>query len=234
MRGKVILIPNLLSDTEPDRVIPEYVCQQSVGLRHFVVENEKISRRYLKKLDQNINIDRLSFYDMGKHSDTKSLSEALSSALDGNDIGVISDAGCPGVADPGSEFVAMAHRADLEVIPLVGPSSILLTLMASGLNGQLFTFHGYLPKERPDRSRHIKSMVRNISKENGTHLFMDTPFRNMNILEDLLRDCPDDLRLCIARDLSGASELIRTKTIAEWKRSKVDLHKIPVMFALGH
>lgn len=234
MTGKIYLIPNLLSESEPDRVIPVHVSQLATGLKHFVVENEKVSRRYLKKLDRSVDIGNLTFYGMGKHSDSHSLSEAISTAKAGNDIGVISDAGCPGVADPGSEFVAMAHRAGLEVVPLVGPSSILLTLMASGLNGQNFSFHGYVPKESSDRKRFFKFLTQRIAQDYSTHLFMDTPFRNMSLYEEVLKSCPADLQLCVARDITGTSEFIQTKSIGDWKRSKVELHKVPVLFALGH
>ncbi len=234
MRAKIYLIPNLLSETDTERVIPAHVRQLAVGLSHFVVENEKVSRRYLKKLDRSVDIDRMTFYGMGKHSDSLSLSEAISSAKAGNDIGVISDAGCPGVADPGSEFIAMAHRAGLEIVPLVGPSSILLTLMASGMNGQNFTFHGYVPKEKSDRTRLFKFVAQRIAQDQSTHLFMDTPFRNMSLYEEVIKNCPSDLQLCIARDITGTSELIQTKSIGDWKRSKVELNKIPVLFALGY
>jgi len=234
MSAKIYLIPNLLSETDTEQVIPEHVRQLATGLLHFVVENEKVSRRFLKKLDRSIDIDKLSFYDMGKHSDTRTIADAISAAKAGHNIGVISDAGCPGVADPGSEFISMAHQAGLEVVPLVGPSSILLTLMASGLNGQRFTFHGYLPKERSDRTKYIKTMTQSISRDHSTHLFMDTPFRNMNLLEDVLSVCPNELRLCIARDITGPQELIQTRSIEAWKKQKINLHKIPALFALGY
>ena len=234
MKGKIYLIPNLLSESETDHVIPEHVRQLAVGLTHFAVENEKVSRRYLKKLDRSVDIDSLTFYGMGKHSDSLSLSDGISSAKAGHDIGVISDAGCPGVADPGSEFIAMAHRAGLEVVPLVGPSSILLTLMASGMNGQNFSFHGYVPKEKSDRTRFFKFVAQRIAQDQSTHLFMDTPFRNMSLYEEVIKNCPNELLLCVARDITGASEFIQTKSIGDWKRSKVELQKMPVLFALGY
>lgn len=233
MSGTIYLIPNLLSETNASAVIPEAVRQQAIGIKHYVVENVKVGRRYLKKLDRAVDIDAITFYDMGKHGDDTGLSQAISAAKAGHDVGVLSDAGCPGVADPGAVFIGMAHRAGLRVSPLVGPSSILLAVMAAGLNGQSFTFHGYAPKDRGDRQRFFKQICQRINAEGSSHLFMDTPFRNAHLLEDLLKACPDELRLCIARDITGDQEWIRTLSIRDWKKQKAEIHKVPVMFVLG-
>jgi len=234
-KGTLYLIPNLLSETTVDLVIPQEVKELTVGLRHFIVENEKVTRRYLRQVDRTFDIDGSTFYPMGKHADAQAWSAGISALLSGQDVGLISDAGCPGVADPGAAVVASAQRNGIEVKPLVGPSSILLTLMASGMNGQEFAFHGYLPRERADRSKKIKSMVQQVTQYQATQLFMDTPFRNENVLDDVLSGAPGHLMLCIARDVTGAQEFIRTMSIADWQKTKrPSVAKIPTMFALGH
>lgn len=234
MSGTLYLIPNLISENEVSSAIPSDVQTIATGLKHLVVENVKVSRRYLKKIDRSVDIDSITFYSMGKHAEDRNLTEAITALRSGEDVGVISDAGCPGIADPGSEMVAMAQKEGIRIRPMVGPSSILLTLIASGLNGQEFSFHGYLPKDRSDRKKKLNTIIQSIRKDASSHLFMDTPFRNMNLLEDLLTTCPAELRLCIAKDISGDKEQIKTKRIEEWKKIKVDLNKVPVMFALGH
>ncbi len=234
MNGRLFLIPNLISDTDTDAVIPSYVKTRATSLKHFVVENIKVSRRFLKKIDKTVNIDSIAFYAMGKHSDELGLQDAIQALKKGEDVGVISDAGCPGIADPGAEIVGMAQREGIQVTPLVGPSSILLTLIASGLNGQEFSFHGYLPKDRGERKKRLNGIVSAINRDSSSHLFMDTPFRNMNMLEDVLNTCPGDMMLCIAKDITGEKEWIKTMTIQDWKKKRPELNKIPVMFALGH
>lgn len=231
--GKLYLIPNLISDTNTDVVIPDHVKKKATSLKHFVVENEKVARRYLKKLDRSFDIDTTKFFSMGKHADVLENSDMMTCLQSGIDVGMISDAGCPAVADPGSGIVARCHEAGIRIVPLTGPSSILLTLMASGLNGQQFHFHGYMPKERNDRHAKIKHMVRAVQSNNVTQLFMDTPYRNMNVLEDLLAICPEEMKLCISVDVTGERERVQTKAIKDWKKSKVNLAKIPVIFALG-
>jgi 16S rRNA (cytidine1402-2'-O)-methyltransferase len=198
-----------------------------------MVENIKVTRRYLKKLDRAVDIDSIHFYEMGKHAEDAELSKALEQLKAGQDLGVISDAGCPGVADPGSLIVHHAQMAGIPVRPLVGPSSILLTLMGSGFNGQSFSFHGYAPKDKGDRKRFLAELSQG-AKHGSTQLLMDTPFRNMSLFDDILAYCPDNLRLCIAKDLTGSQESILTKRISDWSKSKPSLAKVPVMFAIGH
>jgi len=234
MSSAVHLIPNVISEDSLDSTIPSSLRTLVSTIDHYVVENEKVARRYLKKLRPEIVIDELQFYSMGKHAEADSMSRALTALKNGNHVGVISDAGCPGVADPGSEFVRLAHETGHRVTPYVGPSSILLTLMASGMNGQQFCFHGYVPKDRRERLDMIKGLIRSIRQNRSTQLFMDTPFRNDSLLEDLISSVPDDIRICIAKDITGQSEFIRSEKASYWKKNKPELRKIPVLFALGH
>jgi 16S rRNA (cytidine1402-2'-O)-methyltransferase len=232
--GRIHLIPNLISDSPTEKSLPSSIHSLVVNIEHYMVENVRNARRYLKKLDRQIDIDALTFYSMGKHAEDRSEDQALHAVMQGYDLGVISDAGCPGVADPGGSFIQRAHSKGIKIIPHVGPSSILLTLMASGLNGQNFCFHGYLAKDNKERQGQFKNMTRSIRKEKRTHLFMDTPFRNQKLYEELLEQLPKDLLLCVARDITGEKEWIRTKSINDWLNEKPELNKIPVIFALGH
>ncbi len=231
--GKLYMIPTTLGGETTSDVIPEDVRQEIIKLRHFVVENIKTARRYLRKLDREFPIDDTTFFVLNKRTEAGAISTFLKPALEGEDIGVISEAGCPGVADPGAEMVAEAHKKGIHVAPMVGPSSILLALMGSGFSGQGFTFHGYLPKERKDRIRKLKDFEMDTSRTGKTHLFMDTPFRNMNVLEDLLNELGDNTMICIASNITLPDQDIRTMTAKEWREKAYDLSKKPTIFGIG-
>lgn len=226
------MLPMTLGDTSIDSVIPQEVQQIIKGLKFFIVENIKTTRRYLKKIDKSINIDELTFFELNKHTELQHISEYINPALNGNNIGMISEAGCPGIADPGSEIARLAHLKTIEVKPLVGPSSILMALISSGMNGQEFSFNGYLPFDKSKRGKKIKDLER-LAQRNFTQLFMETPFRNDSLLDEVLKNCNGGLKLCIAADISLDTEFIQTKSIAEWKKNIPNLKKRPTMFVLG-
>lgn len=228
--GKVWLIPTVLS---PDALhtIPSYVTAAVQQLKVFFVEHERTARRYLKALDRNINIDELQLLPMDENQppDT-ALARKLLQA--GTSIGVLSEAGCPAIADPGHMIVQVAHSIDAPVIPMVGPNSMLLALMASGMNGQNFQFVGYLPIKPPERIRMIKELELQSQKKQQTQLFIETPYRNNQLLKDILDNCKDQTQVCIAADITGAEEYIRTRTVKEWRKALPELHKRPAIFLL--
>ena len=199
----------------------------------YIVENEKTARRFLKLAGLSIAQNKLIMHDYGKHArNNLNYTEIFKSLLAGKDMALMSEAGCPGVADPGADVVAEAHKRGIRVVPLVGPSSILLALMASGFSGQQFAFHGYLPIDNIDRTKKVKELEHQAYKEKQTQIFIETPFRNNKLFEELLRSCKDTTRLCVACNLTAPDEFIQTHTIAEWKRRKIELHKIPAVFLL--
>lgn len=227
------MLPTLLGGEQASEVIPEEVLKQTVSLRYFIVENIKTARRYLRKIDRSFPIDDSTFFVLNKKTDQSELMSFLNPALKGEHIGVMSEAGCPGVADPGANIAALAHSKGIQVKPLVGPSSILLTVMGSGFSGQEFAFHGYLPKDRKDRVRKLRDFEMSSKRTGATQLFMDTPFRNMNVLEDLLNELGDDTQLCIACNLTLPDERIQTMSVLDWRSNAFDLSKKPTMFAIG-
>lgn len=231
------LIPCQLSDVPLDRVLPAHNLEVVRGIRYFVVESLRSARRFLKKCDRDIDIDSLTFNELNEHTDLTN-SAAIEALLDpigrGEAVGVISDAGCPAVADPGADLVAIAQRRGYKVFPLVGPSSILLSLMASGFNGQRFAFEGYLPIDGPARQARLKEMTRRIEREGQTQVFIEAPYRNNQLIADLAEHLPPQLRLCVASDITGESQSIITRTLGEWKRAQYDYHKIPTIFLLNH
>ncbi|MBC9813495.1 SAM-dependent methyltransferase [Crocinitomicaceae bacterium CZZ-1] len=233
MAGKVYMIPTTLGGEQINDVIPESVQRLIVGLRHFIVEDIKSARRYLRRIDRDFPIDDSTFFELNKRTDVKDLSRFLKPATEGFSIGVISEAGCPGVADPGAEIVAIAHEKGIRVAPLVGPSSILLALMGSGFSGQEFTFHGYLPKDRKERVKRLKDFEADTRRSGHTHLFMDTPFRNMNVLDDLLNELADTTQLCIASNITLPDESVWTMSVEKWREKAYDLSKKPAMFLIG-
>lgn len=212
------LIPVTLGDTPIEQVLPAYNKEIICSIRHFIVEEVRTARRFLKQVDRNINIDELTFYPMGKHADAASFSKYLDALRNGEDMGVISEAGCPAVADPGADVVAIAQREGLKVVPLVGPSSILLAVMGSGFNGQSFAFHGYLPIAPTDRAKRLKQLESRSAAEHQTQLFIETPYRNHKIIADILSACNPRTRLCIASGLTTEKEYICSKTVKEWKQ----------------
>lgn len=226
------LIPVTLGDTPVEKVTPIYNKEVILGIRHFIVEDVRSARRFLKKVERNINIDELSFYELNKHTSPEAISGYLRPLETGESMGVISEAGCPAVADPGADVVAIAQRKNLEVVPLVGPSSIILSVMGSGFNGQSFAFNGYLPIEPAERAKKFKQLETRIYNESQTQLFIETPYRNNKMMEDILANCRPTTKLCIAANITCEGEYIKTKTVKEWKGKTPDLSKIPCIFLL--
>lgn len=229
------LIPCNLSSSSLSEVIPDYVLKDIIpNLSFFMVENLRTARRFLKKVDTGIDIDNLTFCEIGKSSNIIDTQIFFHEHIKNADIGILSEAGCPGVADPGSEIVALAHTVrGVNVIPLAGPSSILLALMGAGFNGQSFTFHGYIPVQKNLRSKKLKQMETNARKWKQTQIFIETPFRNNQMYESILVSCQSNTRLCIASNLTAVDEYIKTKTIREWQQEEnIDLHKKPTVFLI--
>lgn len=230
----LFLIPVELGDTPQERVLPPYNREVILGIRHFIVEEVRSARRFLKRVDKEIDIDSLTFYPMGKHADTALFTQYLKPLEAGEDVGVISEAGCPAVADPGADVVAIAQRKGYRVVPLVGPSSMILAVMASGLNGQSFAFHGYLPIDPADRIKRLKQLETRALQEHETQLFIETPYRNQKLFDVLCQTLRPQTRLCVAAGITTADEWIKTHTVAEWKRQQLpDLSKIPAIFLFG-
>jgi 16S rRNA (cytidine1402-2'-O)-methyltransferase len=232
MKTALYLIPVLLGDTSVDRVLPSYNQQVIMGIRHFIVEDVRSARRFLKLVNKDINIDELQFYPLNKHTSPQDISGYLKPLEEGNPMGVISEAGCPAVADPGADVVAIAQRKNLPVVPLIGPSSIILSVMASGFNGQSFAFNGYLPIEPSERAKKLKILEQRAAIEHQTQIFIETPYRNNKMVEDILKSCRPQTKLCIAANITCEDEYIRTKTLKEWKGKVPDLSKIPCIFLL--
>lgn len=232
MQAALFLIPVTLGETDLKRVLPDYNYEIISGLRHFIVENIRTARRFLKKALPSIIIDDLTFYELNKHTSPEAVTGFLSPMERGESIGVISEAGCPAIADPGADVVAIAQRKNYTVIPLVGPSSILLSLMASGFNGQSFAFHGYLPIDATERLNAIKRLEGRIYSENQTQIFIETPYRNMKLVEELIRICRTSTKLCIASDITCSDEYIKTRPVKEWAGKLPDLSKKPTIFLI--
>lgn len=232
-KGKLYLIPVPLSEGA-EQLSYTLVHQDIINkIDEYVVENEKTARKFLKAAGLVIPQNQLLIHDYGKHTREKmDYNKVFANVLKGKDLGLMSEAGCPAVADPGSDVVMEAHRRGIQVIPMVGPSSILLALMGSGFNGQKFTFHGYLPIDKGERSRKIKDLENQSLREKVTQIFIETPFRNNQMLGELLRIAKPSSKLCIAANLTSPNEIILTKTVAEWKNTTIDLHKIPAIFLL--
>ena len=232
MQGSLYLIPVTLGDSSIERVLPPYNREIIVSLRHFIVENERSARRFLKKVERSIDIDSLSFYVLNEHTLESEVASFLNPIYDGHSIGLLSEAGCPAIADPGSDVVCIAQEHGVTVVPLIGPSSILLSLMASGFNGQGFAFNGYLPIEPSLRVKAIKRMEQRIYTENQTQIFIETPYRNHKLIELLIKTCQPNTKLCIASDITCAKEEIRTFPIRLWSKQSFDLSKTPTIFLL--
>lgn len=232
METALYLLPVTLGDTPWESVLPAYNKKIILGINHFIVEDVRSARRFLKKVDREIDIDSLTFYTLNKHTSAEDISGYLKPLFSGKPMGVISEAGCPAVADPGADVVAIAQQKNLRVIPLVGPSSIILSVMASGFNGQSFAFHGYLPIEPGERVKMIKHLEQRVYSENQTQLFIETPYRNNKMAEDILRNCRPQTRLCIAANITCEGEYIKTRTVKEWQGKVPDLSKIPCIFLI--
>ena len=229
MAATVYLIPSLLHE-EGMRSIPSYITDIVKQCTVLFVENERTTRRFLKKLDKEIVIDNYEWFTMT--NDDPNSDSFRKKIKEEKTIGIISEAGCPGIADPGQQLVAVAQELSIEVKPLVGPNSIVLALMASGMNGQQFRFAGYLPIKNPERNNAIKELESESAKKNCTQIFIETPYRNNQLMEALLSVCQPSTKICIAVDLTGEKELIKTRSVADWKRNKPDIHKRPAIFLL--
>lgn len=227
------LVPNVLAEGDWQNVLPAGVFPVLTNTRFFIVENMRTARRFMKMVNREIDIDVCTFYEINKRTDPKDLPRFLAPLEKGNDVAVISEAGCPGVADPGADVVRIAHQKGYRVVPLVGPSSILLALMASGLNGQDFAFRGYLPVKPNERSRELAALDKKVKASQQTQIFIETPYRNNQLVEDILKSCSPTTLLCIAANITGEKEFIRTMSIQQWKGKVPDLHKQPVIFLLG-
>jgi 16S rRNA (cytidine1402-2'-O)-methyltransferase len=231
--GTLYLIPCTLGDSPVEQVLPTHVINIARQLSYFVVEQTKTARQFLSALKPDQPIQSLHFASLNQHTAASELEALLSPLLAGHDLGVISEAGCPGIADPGADLVNLAHRKGIRVVPLVGPSSILLALMASGLNGQCFAFQGYLPIEDAERKKAITALEAESAKRNQTQMFIETPYRNERMFNALLATCRPQTLLCVATDVTLASEEITTLGIAQWKRRPApDLNKRPSLFLL--
>jgi 16S rRNA (cytidine1402-2'-O)-methyltransferase len=232
MQASLFLIPVTLGDTPHSRVLPEYNREVILSIKHFIVENVRTARRFLKKVEPSIVIDELTFYELNKHTSPEAVSGYLAPIAKGESVGVISEAGCPAIADPGADVVAIAQRKNYKVVPLVGPSSILMSVMGSGFNGQSFAFHGYLPIDAAERTNTIKKLEGRIYTEHQTQLFIETPYRNNKLAEDLIKICKPSTKLCIASNITCEDEYIKTLPVKEWNDKLPDLSKKPTIFLI--
>ncbi len=230
MMGKVYLIPTVLHEDALE-TIPAYVLDAVKDCHVFFVENERTARRYLKKLWKEMAIDDYQWFSIHK-AEQQVVNQFVSILKEGKNIGVLSEAGCPGVADPGQLLVEAAQKLKAVVVPLVGPSSILLALMASGMNGQCFQFHGYLPIDGHERKKAIKDLETDSAKRNCTQIFIETPYRNNQLIKDVLQGCKEETRFCVGVDITSPKESIATRTVKEWKKDNVDIHKRLAIFLL--
>lgn len=226
------LLPVPLSDVAPELVMPAVNIEVARKVKHFIVENIRSARRFLKRCDRDIDIDTLTLVELNEHTDSRNVAAMLAPMRQGCDMAVVSEAGCPAVADPGALAVAEAHRCGYKVKPLVGPSSILLSLMASGFNGQTWAFAGYLPRENDQRTRALKNMQRRIESERQTQIFIETPYRNNKLIAELCHRMPGGMLLCVASDVTGPNESIITRPISAWAKAKYDYDKVPTIFLL--
>ena len=231
-RGRLYLIPTTLGEMDSSDVLPQSVKRAIELLDHYVVENQKDARKFIKSISPEKVQSTLKLSELNKHTDPSEHLKMLSPCLNGTDMGLMSDAGCPGVADPGAVIVKLAHEKGLKVIPLVGPSSILMAMMASGMNGQNFAFNGYLPIEKSEKRTALKNLEKLSEERNQSQLFIETPYRNNKMLEDVIMALHPNTRLCVAADITLPTEFIKTQRISDWKNSKVDLHNRPAIFII--
>lgn len=235
--GKLFLIPCTLSNPgeltiNPFDVLPQQVKQCIDQLDYYIVEHSKSARKFIKSMAPEKKQADLVVFELNKHTSSDEYKDMIQPLLEGKNVGIISEAGCPGIADPGAVIVKLAHQKNIKVVPLVGPSSILLALMASGMNGQSFAFNGYLPIDKNDKKLALKQLEKISFEKNQSQLFMETPYRNNKFLEDILNTLQPNTRLCIACDITLETEYIKTLTIQQWKKEKVDLHNRPCIFVI--
>lgn len=231
-KGILYLIPTLLGDNPPLEVLPLSIVKTVERIDDYIVENEKTARRFIKRISPKKSQQKLRLNTLNKFTNESELPSYLNACLEGKSIGLLSEAGCPGVADPGADIVKIAHEKNIKVVPLVGPSSILLALMSSGMNGQSFTFNGYLPIDKSERKGELKRLERLSFEKNQSQIFIETPYRNNKLLEDMCNNLQDNTRVCVACDITLPTEFIKTKIIKEWKRNTVDFHKRPTIFII--
>ncbi|MDN3585558.1 SAM-dependent methyltransferase [Pedobacter aquatilis] len=229
--GTLYLIPVPLAEEAAAKTFTPYLVETINKIDTYIVENSKTARKFLKEAGLNTPQKDLIVHDYGKHN-RSDLNQFFHELKAGKDVGLMSEAGCPGVADPGSDIVAEAHKRGIKVMPLVGPSSILLALMASGFNGQSFAFWGYLPIDKEQRTKRIKDLDLSASRYKQTQIFIETPFRNNQMLEEVLKSCKPNTQLCIASNLTAGNEFIKTQSVYNWRKEKIDLHKQPTIFLL--
>ncbi|TLF44015.1 SAM-dependent methyltransferase [Maribacter aurantiacus] len=231
-KGKLYLIPSTLGEIPPLEVLPISIKRAIEEINIYIVENEKTARHFIKKLSPRKSQPSLTLFALNKFTEASEIPSFLNPCLEGNDVGILSEAGCPGIADPGAAVVRIAHERQIQVVPLVGPSSIILALMASGMNGQNFAFNGYLAIDGAERKKQIKKLERKSKEENQSQIFIETPYRNNKLLEELVRTVSGTTRICVACDITLNTEYIRTKTASDWKVEQVDLHKRPAIFII--
>ena len=232
MSGILYLFPVNLAESPLEQVLPSYNLELVQTIQHFIVEDVRTARRFLKQVNKAFDIDSCTFYILNQHSTSETISEYMLPLLQGHSMGLLSEAGCPAIADPGADIVGMAQAKDIKVVPLVGPSSILLALMGSGFNGQRFAFEGYLPVEKEERIKAIKRLEARSYTEDMTQLFIETPYRNNKMLEDLVNTLRPQTQICVAFDLTGPTEHLHTRTVAAWKKHMPQLGKTPCIFLL--
>lgn len=230
--GKIYLIPTTLGEVAPDEVLPQTVKRAIDFINDYVVENEKTARKFIKSINPEKIQANLRINVLNKHTEISEHNVMIQPCLEGRNVGLMSEAGCPGVADPGAVIVKLAHERGIQVVPLVGPSSILLALMGSGMNGQNFAFNGYLPIDKSEKKAALKNLERLSFEKNQAQLFIETPYRNNKLLEDMLQSLQNSTRLCIATDITLPTEYIKTLAVNDWKKTKVDLHNRPTIFII--
>ena len=231
--GDIYMIPSVLAEGTQEQTLSLSILKKINELNFFAVENIRSARRFIRSVDKDKVIDNIDFQIVDKNTKPNEIDRIIEYIYLGKSIGVLSEAGCPGIADPGAKLIEKAHENGIKVVPLVGPSSILLALMASGMNGQSFAFHGYLPIQEKERKQKIKELERKIIQNNQTQIFMETPYRNNKMLEDIIKTCSEKTKLCVACNITSSEEYIETLMLGDWKKMKVDLHKKPTIFVLG-
>lgn len=230
--GKLYLIPTTLGEMNPEDVMPQTIKRSIDFIDDYIVENDKTARKFIKSIAPDKKQAELRLSLLNKHTESSDYQKMMQPLLEGRNVGLMSEAGCPGVADPGAVIVKLAHEKGIQVVPLVGPSSILLAIMASGMNGQSFTFNGYLPIDASEKKSTLKQLERNSFEKNQSQLFIETPYRNNKIFEDMLTTLQPNTHICVACDITLPTEFIKTRTVNDWKKNKVDLHKRPCIFII--
>lgn len=231
-KGKLYLIPTTLGDTAPLEVLPISVKKIIEIVDDYIVENEKSARHFIKRINSGKSQPSLKINVLNKFTQDIELSGFLDACIEGKPVGLLSEAGCPGIADPGADIVKIAHKQGIQVVPLVGPSSIIMAMMASGFNGQNFSFNGYLPIDTRERKSALKTLEKESFKNNASQIFIETPYRNNKMLEEICSTLHPDTNVCVAVDITLPNEFIKTNTVSEWRNQKVDLHKRPAIFII--